>query len=213
VSSHEVVDFRIFVSELFKNPRSIGAVSPSSPALARTMARHVAAVVQHLGDPSPLIIELGPGTGAITAAVLRAGIDPDRLYLIERSAELAARLHLRFPGVCTVNADAAHLKGMLAKDGLGQAGMIISSLPLTIFSARARFALLKQSFAALGPGGVFLQYTYGWSCPVSGRHLDRLGLCAQKVDHVWRNVPPAAIWQFRRSADMQLHLAALSAAA
>ena len=76
----------------------------------------------------------------------------------------------------TVNADAAHLKGMLAKNGLEQPGMIISSLPLTIFSARARFALFKQSFEALGQGGIFLQYTYGWTCPINACHLGRLAL-------------------------------------
>ena len=79
----------VFGQELMTNPRPMGAACPSSPELARRVARLVGK------SPDHFVLEIGAGTGAITAALLRDCVPAQRLIAVERSPSLVRQLQDR----------------------------------------------------------------------------------------------------------------------
>jgi phosphatidylethanolamine/phosphatidyl-N-methylethanolamine N-methyltransferase len=181
---------RAFAAEWLRDPRGIGSLVPSSPALGAAMASQVSRIADGT------ILELGPGTGAITIALLEAGIAPDRLYLVERNSQLVTRLRRRFPELRVAEGNAARLRALVERDGIEGVAAIVSGLPLRVIDRRSCHRILRQAFGILGDHGSFFQFTYHRS-PMPRSMVERLGLVAQKVDQVWLNLPPASIWRFR----------------
>jgi len=179
-----------FIKSWFENPSLAGAVSPSGRFLARTMARYV----DPQGDGP--VIELGPGTGAITEALLQHGIAPERLLLVEFDTAFCALLRRRFPGVRVVQGDAYRLSESLAAHLDRPAAAIVSSLPLLNKPEHERISLLADAFTLLDPAGRFVQFTYGMVSPVP-RKNSRLGFHAEVSPPVWLNLPPARVWVYR----------------
>ena len=178
-----------------RNPLRIGAVAPSSPALARSMA-------QLVGPPEGCrVVELGGGTGAITRALLNHGIDPGNLMVVERDPVLYQALGQRFPHLNLLEGDAAELPALLARRGLEPVDAVVSGLPLLGMPAHVQEAILGAAFRVLSPGGRVIQFTYGPSVPVRQSVLTKLGLVARSAGRVWRNVPPARIWVFERQEE------------
>jgi phosphatidylethanolamine/phosphatidyl-N-methylethanolamine N-methyltransferase len=184
-----------FIKSWFGNPSLAGAVSPSGRFLARMMARYV--------DPHGrgLVIELGPGTGAITEALLQRGIAPNRLVLLEFDPAFCALLRRRFPGVRVVQGDAYHLAESLRMLLEEPAAAVVSSLPLLNKPERERVRLLADAFGLLAPEGCFIQFTYGMMSPVP-RNNAKLAFHAEVSPPVWLNLPPARVWVYRPMAEM-----------
>lgn len=183
-----------FIRSWFENPLRAGAVSPSGRSLARMMARFV--------DPlgTGPIIELGPGTGAITEALLARGVAPSRLFLIEFDPNFCTHLQRRFPGVHVVEGDAYRFKELLA-DLLSQpASSVVSSLPLLVKSERQRLDLLADAFDCMAPGGAFIQFTYGLLSPIPRDKPVGPAFYAERSPPVWLNLPPARVWIYRATA-------------
>ncbi|MGD0633872.1 MAG: methyltransferase domain-containing protein [Beijerinckiaceae bacterium] len=180
-----------FIKTWFDNPILTGAVSPSGRFLARTMARAV--------DPSGTgpIIELGPGTGPITQAMLSRGVEASRLVLVEFDAAFCRLLRKRFPGVQVVQADAYNLRESLASVLTAPAAAVVSSLPLLTKPEGQRLALLEDAFALMAPGGSFVQFTYGMTSPIPRRAA--VDFEAEVSAPVWFNLPPARVWVYRRT--------------
>jgi phosphatidylethanolamine/phosphatidyl-N-methylethanolamine N-methyltransferase len=181
-----------FIKTLFENPRVTGAVSPSGPFLAKAMARAV--------DPkgSGLVIELGPGTGPVTKALLERGVAAESLVLVEYETGFCRLLAQRFPAVRVLQGDAYRLSQTLAD--LGQPiRAIVSSLPLLNQPLNRRRELLEQAFALMGPDGVFVQFTYGVVSPAP-RRIGSLSLSAEATAPIWLNLPPARVWTYRVGA-------------
>lgn len=171
-------------------PRHVGALMPSGMRLAQAMAREVPA-----GEG--LVIELGGGTGSITAGLLCAGIRPDELVVVERDPLLARRLRRRFPQCRVLCGDACRLPQLLAAHGVrGAVKAVVSSLPLLSMAPPNRARLMRGVGKVLRRQGAMVQYTYGMRCPVPERTLLRGNVRAQRIARVWRNVPPASIWRF-----------------
>jgi len=185
--------FLTFVLASLRDPRAIGALVPSGRPLAVAMAQQI------LNSEQGTIVELGPGTGAITAALFDLGVPEERLCLIECNRELVAALRKRFPSVRVIEGDATHLRSFVERIGLDPVAAVVSSLPLKIFDQRTCKAVLEQSFEILGAFGSFTQFTYNPRAPISPALVSQLGLVARKVARVWLNLPPASIWQFRRA--------------
>ena len=150
-----LADSARFIRQWVENPRLIGAVSPSGPALAKAMASYV-----DLKKEGP-IIELGPGTGPVTQALLARGIAPERLVLVEYEQGFCHLLAERYPGVQIVQGDAYSLKNTLQNKLSRQPVTVVSSLPLLVRPERDRVELLHQAFELMGPDGLFIQFTYG----------------------------------------------------
>lgn len=167
---------------------------PSGLRLAAAMAREVP---PGLG----LVVELGGGTGSITAGLLQAGIEPAELVIIERDPQLAERLQARFPQCRVLCGDACELPELLARhrvDGMVKA--VVSSLPLLSMPAPERARLLRDVCRLVGTRGPMVQFTYGTGCPVPARTLQRGNVRACRISRVWRNLPPASVWRFEPAA-------------
>ncbi len=171
------------------NPLLLGAVTPSGPALAATMAAEV-----DPARPGP-VIELGPGTGVMTEALLKRGIAPERLFLIEYEPGFCDLLRARFPGITVVQGDAYTLRATLGAH-LTQAPIaVVSSLPLITRPEPQRAALLAEAFALMPPGSPFVQFSYSLFSPVPLKFAPPHTL---KISPwIWRNVPPARVWVYR----------------
>jgi len=211
-STISLADHVLFLSRSLVRPQSIGAIAPSSRWLARALAR------QAEGYLPGKVVELGAGTGAVTRALLAAGVAPENLIVVERDKRLHDLLSKRFPQVCVLRADARGLKGAVHRRGVDEVAAVVSSLPLVSMPLPTRRAIVEQSFAVLDGDGAFIQYTYGPTSPLPRELLATLGLQADKVGFVARNLPPATIWRYQRqvrslSAADDRRAAALSAAA
>ncbi len=172
------------------NPKHIGAVLPSSPALA-------AAITREIDAQTGQVIELGSGTGVFTRALCANGVAEDALALIELDAGFARQLRHDFPQAHVCCQDAASLRDEPLFYGQG-AGAVVCGLPLLNMPLRQQVGILRGGFAQLRAGGAFYLFTYGLRCPVPRRVLDRLGLRARKIESVMLNVPPAHVWKLTR---------------
>jgi len=176
-----------------RRPRSIGAIAPSSRRLA-------AAIAEEVDFAAPgVVVELGGGTGSITRALIARAAHPDDVVVVEREASLCERLRARFPGVRVIHGDARELKSLLAAHGIGPVNAIVSGLPLRSLSGSCHDAIIRAAFSVLAPGGVFVQFTYGLAAPVRRPFAGRVGLVGRRSRWVIGNLPPAALWRYRRS--------------
>jgi phosphatidylethanolamine/phosphatidyl-N-methylethanolamine N-methyltransferase len=177
-----------FIRTWIEKPLSTGAVMPSSKALARTMARYV--------DPtaSGPVIELGPGTGPVTAAMVERGVDPSRLVLVEFDPDFCRLLRTRYPRATVVQGDAYRLRRLLGTYIRSPASAIVSGLPLVTKPVRTRLRLISDAMALLAPGAPFVQFTYAMVTPIP-KALN--GIKAEASELIWMNVPPARVWVYR----------------
>jgi phosphatidylethanolamine/phosphatidyl-N-methylethanolamine N-methyltransferase len=179
-----------FLKTLFESPKLTGAVSPSGRFLARAMARAVGDV----GDG--LVVELGPGTGPVTRALIEQGVAPEQLILVEYESTFCRLLGQRFPGVSVRQGDAYALRRTLADLTDRPIRAIVSSLPLLNQPPMRRTALIEDAFALMAPGGVFVQFTYGMASPIP--RLASIGrFSAHATAPIWLNLPPARVWTYR----------------
>lgn len=182
-------EFR-FLRTWIEKPLSVGAVAPSGKALARVMANYVDPAA-----PGP-IVELGPGTGPVTEALVERGIDPARLTLVEYDPEFCRLLRLRFPAANVVQGDAYNLKDTLAGVLREPAAAFVSGLPLFNKPLKMRLDLLSQAFGLMQPDAPFIQFTYHAISPIPRSHR---GVRSEASPRVWRNIPPARVWVYRPS--------------
>lgn len=144
------------------------------------------------------VIELGAGTGAVTAQLIRHGVHPDKLTLIEIDSQLGGHLRRRFPDVDVVIASAADLAKVWQERNGGSVGAIVSTLPMRLFSKRIIYLVMKNSIDVLENGGMFVQFTYRHTSPIPTRIVKALHLKARRYTRVWLNLPPAAIWVYEK---------------
>jgi phospholipid N-methyltransferase len=189
-------DFLSFFLSWMSSPRRVGAIAPSGAALAELITREISAMT------GP-ILELGPGTGAFTYKLLKRGVRPQDLTLIEYGSDFTKLLQMRFPGARVLWMDASRLTSERLYDG-APVGAVVSGLPLLNMSTRKVISIISGAFSYLRPGGAFYQFTYGMSCPIPRPVLDRLGLRATLVDRAFLNVPPAAVYRLTRRPQMKL---------
>ena len=175
-----------FLGRLAANPHQVGAIAPSSERLARAMAVEA--------DPvrDGRVLELGPGTGVVTKALIVRGFAPERIVAIEYDQPFALALPERCPGVSVIHGDAFCLVKTVGGDERFAA--IISSLPLLNFPPASRQGLIADALARLAPGAPFIQFSYGLSPPVAASD----GACVRLAARVWLNLPPARVWVYRR---------------
>jgi len=186
-----LTDTTLFLQEWFANPQRTGAVVPSSRKLAAAMAHWLPS------DRNSYVLELGPGTGAVTQALLANGLREDRLVAIERNPKLAQLLRERFPRAQVITGDAWQLDDLLRRwnNPIENVGAVISSLPLLNFTTEQAEALADKIRAVLDPQGTWVQYSYRIHKRRT-RGTSRFHLLASKV--VWLNLPPARVSVFQK---------------
>jgi phosphatidylethanolamine/phosphatidyl-N-methylethanolamine N-methyltransferase len=181
-------EFRFFRNWIEK-PLSMGAVTPSGKALARTMAEYVD---PHSDGP---IIELGPGTGPVTEALVARGVDPARLLLVEFDPTFCRLLRKRYPEATVVQGDAYRLRTLLTSVLRQPAAAVVSGLPLFTKPLRVRLRLLQEAFGLMAGGAPFVQFTYAAYSPIP-RRLERVK--SEASERIWTNIPPARVWVYRK---------------
>ncbi|WP_337271251.1 class I SAM-dependent methyltransferase [Oryzifoliimicrobium ureilyticus] len=169
------------------NPLRVASIVPSSHRLAL-------AITQEISSATGPVLELGPGTGVFTRALLARGVAETDLVLVEKGSEFLPGLSQQFPAAKLLARDAASLRHI---DRLN-AGAVISGLPLLSMSLRQVAAVLRGSFRQMRPDGVFYQFTYGPRCPVPRRLLEMLGLKAVRISTTYANLPPASVYRITR---------------
>ena len=177
-----------FLRSWIEKPLRTGAVIPSSKALARTMARHV-----DRSSDGP-VIELGPGTGPVTAALVEHGIDPSRLVLVEFNSDFCRLLRKRYPDATVVQGDAYRLRHLIESKLAQPAAAIVSSLPLLTKPLRTRLRLMTDVVSLMRRGAPFVQFTYGLVPPIP---KSLAGITAEATNLIWLNLPPARVWVYR----------------
>lgn len=182
-----------FFGSWLRRPFQVAAVAPSGRPLARLITDRV--------DPGTgPVLELGAGTGAFTAELIAKGVPANRIHAVEMDDRLAELLSERFPGVNVVLADAF----LLSRDGLtlpDDFAAAISGLPVLAMSVQDQVRVLTGVFRRLRPGAALYQFTYGPRCPFSALMLARLGLRAQRIGGVVRNLPPASVYRISRRSN------------
>ena len=173
-------------------PRQIATWAPSGAGVAAAFVDAIAAA-----PDDGMIVELGAGTGPVTAAILAAGVDRQRLCVVEANAELAAHLRRRFGRDLVARADARALDSFFEARRIDRIAAVVSTLPILHFGPTAQRAVLDDCFARAAPGAVFTQITYLPGSPVRRRQLRVWGYCSERFRRVANNWPPATLWQYR----------------
>jgi phosphatidylethanolamine/phosphatidyl-N-methylethanolamine N-methyltransferase len=178
-----------FLRSWIEKPLHMGAVMPSGRLLARTMAQYVDV------ESSGPVVELGPGTGAITNALIEHGVDQKRLVLVEYNPGFCALLRDRYPHAKVVQGDAYALRDSLWNVLSIPASAVVSGLPLVTKPMLTRLKLIRDAFAALRPGAPFVQFTYSVAPPIP-KSLP--GVSTEASERIWMNLPPARVWVYRK---------------
>jgi phosphatidylethanolamine/phosphatidyl-N-methylethanolamine N-methyltransferase len=178
-----------FLRSWIEKPLHMGAVMPSGRILARTMAQYV-----DIDSDAP-VIELGPGTGAITNALIAHGIDQKRLVLVEYNPGFCALLRDRYPQATVVQGDAYALRDSLWNVLSAPASAVVSGLPLVTKPMLTRLKLIRDAFVAMAPGSPFVQFTYSVAPPIP-KSLP--GVSTEASERIWMNLPPARVWVYRK---------------
>lgn len=180
---------RVFARAWVAHPLRVGAIAPSSRRLARL-------ITSEISPHSAPVLELGPGTGIFTRALLGRGLRQEELILVECDPFFARLLKRDYPNTRIYQEAVERLRhiNLLGKE---QAGAVISGLPLLSMSMRSRIAILQFAFRHLRPGGCYYQFTYGLRCPVPRAALERLELKAVRMGSTLINAPPATVYRIR----------------
>ena len=177
-----------FISSWLQHPLKMGAVSPSGRILARAVAAEVDPAI-----PGP-VVELGPGTGPVTEALIARGIAPERLVLVEYEPEFCLLLRRRFPSATVIEGDAYALGETLMGIVREPLAAVVSGLPLMTRPLNTRVRLLNAAIRLLRHGAPFVQFTYGMTTPIPSRQR-RYRITSSP--RIWLNLPPARVWVYR----------------
>ncbi|TYR31503.1 methyltransferase domain-containing protein [Mesorhizobium microcysteis] len=170
-------------------PRAVGSIIPTSSVTARKMATVVNP------DSGLPVLELGPGTGVITKAILETGLAPSNLWCIEYSQDFVEHLRRDYPGVNIVQGDAFNLDETLDDQRDMTFDSIVSGVPLLNFPVPQRVAYVEDLLDRIPVGRPIVQLTYGPKSPVPP------GMGNYTVEHfdfIIRNLPPTQLWIYRR---------------
>jgi phosphatidylethanolamine/phosphatidyl-N-methylethanolamine N-methyltransferase len=181
-----------FIFTWLRAPLKTGAVLPSSRTLAKEMAKQV-----DIKRPGA-VVELGAGTGVVTYALLKSGIPPEQLVVVEHDKKFYDILKSLFQGPVMVCGDAAELGDILKKHHIRQVNAVVSSLPLITLPKAVRTAIVEQMAALVHQGAVLVQFTFGIYSPISNIEQIKYGITGKRVKIVMINVPPAHVWVYEK---------------
>jgi phospholipid N-methyltransferase len=186
--SRRAPDWLLFFKKFVKHGKAIASFVPSSTYLARAVVRGIDFA------RARCVVELGAGTGPITAELLRRA-GGCRSVIVERDLDFCRRLRERFPGAEIVEADAADLDHLLTERGLDRVDHFLCGLPLPSFTPGARDGILDVVQRRLHPDGTFRQLTH---MPWVFYGMYRRYFADVRFQMVFRNLPPAGFYVCRR---------------
>ncbi len=182
-----MTELALFLKQVASRPREVVALAPSSRALARRMAEAVP-------DGPGNIVELGAGTGKITAALLEAGVPVEAVHSFEINPVFCDHLKREHPQLQVYRERAENF----SRHGIGDIKAVVSGLPLLSMDQDIQRQIVGAAFEHLQPGGSFIQFTYGPVPPVRKVICEELSLGWTRSEMIWGNVPPATSYSFYR---------------
>ena len=191
-----------FLAAALRSPATMGAVAPSSSHLAARLA----AVVPRVGEP--VVVELGPGTGSATTAIVHRVAGRGRHVAVEIDPVLAKYLRAEYPSVEVLVGDAAELARLLAEHQVPAVDAVVSGLPWSLIDAGAQRAIVDATARSLRPGGSFTTFAYVHALPMTRARQFR-ALLGEVFDEVlttrtvWWNLPPAVTYVCRRPRQIE----------
>lgn len=183
----------LFFKRLIRNPRSLGAIVPSSKSLARFICRHIDY------KPGDYIVEIGAGTGSFTRTILQTGIPSSHFFVVELDLELAKYLKIQFPTLQVIHGNAASLDYLLPPEVIGKVRTVVSGIPMVNLPKKAQKEIIDSCVKILCKEGGILQFTYG---PVSPIPAQIFGVYGCKLGRVLQNIPPATVWRYTLTAPL-----------
>jgi phosphatidylethanolamine/phosphatidyl-N-methylethanolamine N-methyltransferase len=180
-------DVTLFLRRWLSNPLQMGSIVPSSPRLGELIAAQIDK------NSNSLVLELGAGTGAITRSLIKSGIAPGRIAVVEIVPEMADHLQVKFPATTVLQADAFNLPLSLLRKTGKEVGTVICGIPLVLLGEEKQRQFIQQ-VEAVAPGRGFLLYTYCITSPLPYRTLN---LEARRLAWTPKNFPPASVWHYR----------------
>lgn len=188
---------RAFLSAARRRPATMGAVAPSSARLAAVLA----SVVPREG--APVVVELGPGTGSVSAVIAERLPPGARHLAVELDPDMVAYLRRTRPGLEVVPGDARELGQLLIEHGVDRVDAVVCGLPWALFGEDVQSDILGEVSRAVGDTGAFTTFAYlqGMALPAARRFRATLRATFEEVlvsATVWRNVPPAFVYVCRR---------------
>lgn len=187
-----VSDVMVFLRQWLRNPRDVAALAPSGKALASLITREIS-------PRTGRVLELGPGTGVFTQALIARGVCEENLTLVESSTEFAELLEKRFPKAQVVEMDAEQI-GAFPRLQESRVGAVVCGLGLLNMPQHKVVNIMEGAFSCLRSGGALFLFTYGPTCPLSRVVLAELGLQVRRVGRAYINFPPAAVYRVTRCA-------------
>lgn len=170
-------------------PKAVGSIVPTSSITARQMAS-----VIDLTSGLPAL-EVGPGTGVITRAILNRGLKPENLYCVEYSEDFVRHLRRNHPYVNVIRGDAFDLDNTLGEARGLTFDAVVSGVPLLNFPAALRIRYVEDLLDRVPAGRPVVQLTYG---PVSPVPPGKGNYTVERFHFVLRNFPPTQLWIYRR---------------
>jgi phosphatidylethanolamine/phosphatidyl-N-methylethanolamine N-methyltransferase len=183
-------DEKRFLKSWLERPLLTGAVMPSGKFLAKAMAKEI-----DPREPGP-IVEIGPGTGPVTEALIARGVAQERLVLVEFNPDFVELLKKRFPLATVIQGDAYKLAELLQDKLSAPAAAVVSSLPLFTKPPEQRRGFLHEAFTVMARRAPFIQFTYAVVPPIPERGP---GYTSRASNWILLNIPPARVWVYRKS--------------
>jgi phospholipid N-methyltransferase len=188
---------RAFLAAALRHPATMGAIAPSSPRLGAVLA----SVVPRAGEP--VVVELGPGTGAVSAVIAEKLPPGARHLAVELDPAMVEFLTRTRPELEVVQGNAADLGALLAERGITAVEAVVCGLPWALFDDATQTTLLGEISRVIGDRGAFTTFAYlhGMTLGAARRFRRRLRDTFDEVlvsATVWRNLPPAFVYACRR---------------
>jgi len=180
-----------FLMGFIRNPELVGSVIPSSRFLERRIIE-IGQVAQ-----AKVVVELGPGTGGTTRAILEALPADGRLLAIEIDPIFAERLRRDAdPRLLVRASSAADIRAALGSCGLPEADLVFSGIPFSSMPREEGRAILRAVSSSLAPGGRFVAYQFRDRVATLGREI----FGEPRAELEPRNFPPTRIYSWRKPA-------------
>lgn len=177
----------VYFKQWLRAPLAMGSVAPASPSLCRLVTDSI------VRQPGEYIVETGGGTGAVSRALLEAGVPAERLIVVEMAPDLVAHLRSTHPDVTVIEGDARDLAALLPDDIVGKVGTVICGIPLTMLPLDVMRPIVQGMFELMPRGRRFLHYSF---CITSPLPYKKLGLTPQRIGFTLGNFPPASVWGY-----------------
>lgn len=184
----------LFLKTLMKNPKSLGAIAPSSVGLCELIAKNVYHPDEHY------VLEIGAGTGRITRKLLSSGINPSKIYVVELDPHMCVFLREKLPDIHVIEGDACRLTELLPQEVISKISTVISGIPMINLSKELQGKIIQSCFSVMAKDGILLQFTYGPVSPISSKVY---GLYKKRIGHILLNMPPAFLWMYKNKAYLE----------